>query len=179
MSDDKVKAWIEAARRDGDEEAARAIEELLARAEKAESRARDLQAKLADYMRADTELMEAAEKWKACAEQAERERDKADRRTLELCAVLEAEMQARCRAEADNAALLDALRDAIDNARPDDPNVWVRVWAVRDADHPGAALLERLRALESAARDALECMEEDWPERPVTRVLTAALKEQP
>lgn len=123
---------------------------------------RELTQKLADYMRADKALTEATEKWKARAEQAEREREETLRMWREYKAAKDADVvsadAARERAEADNAALLTALRDAIDNALPDEPDVWVRVWAVRDANHPGATLLERLRALERVQTAAVSML---------------------
>lgn len=100
----------------------------------------------ASYARATAEL-------RARAEQAEKEAERLRRQREEDAETVRAAIDARERAEADNAALLSALRDATNNARRDDPDVWDRVWAVRDAEHPGAALLERVRALE-AVRDA-------------------------
>jgi chromosome segregation ATPase len=67
-----------------------------------------------------------------------------------------------------------------DKYDPDETEGCVCVLAVLaempEGDHPGAALLERLRALESAGKDALECMDEDWPDRPATKRLADALR---
>jgi len=69
-------------------------------------------------------------------------------RILELMASLQ-------RAEADNAALLLFLREAADDLEDAGcPSHAVNPRAAADGAHPGAAMLERMRALE-AIRDAL------------------------
>lgn len=98
------------------------------------------------------------------AEQAERERDAA-REGMSGQQRLYAEVEEKLeRAEADNAALLDGLRTA------HDPHAFntchgtdcaCGVVALLDAHHPGAAMLERMRALEDALRDAVEWMRRD------------------
>lgn len=106
-------------------------------------------------------------------EAAERERDEARaERHTEWKAKVDA-LAARERAEADNAALLELLRRS-GNGDGDGMCLWCGdgdphrelcpIRAVLAANHPGAALLERLRALErftSAARD-LEWQRHDW-----------------
>ena len=102
------------------------------------------------------------------AEQAEKERDEWRTKAMdvETHPVVVALKQERGCAEADNAALLARLQAVCDAAMRSDwmgPNgerearfPWDEIeFSLRDlhADHPGAALLERLRALE-AVRDA-------------------------
>lgn len=87
-------------------------------------------------------------------QKAERERDEADKRALTMCAVQEAEMQARIRAEAYNAALLRAghwLVHERDGYHPMNCRCaeCERARHAFKQEHPGAAMLERLRALES------------------------------
>jgi hypothetical protein len=125
-------------------------------------------------------LHAAAQKVKARAEQAERERGEVVGWLAEVTVALTGERPhgamprttlqaamdattARERAEADNAALLGALRRIIDAAEATTVESrgeriaqfdWDPIYIAEDlvdAAHPGAALLERLRALEKVA----------------------------
>lgn len=73
----------------------------------------------------------------------EKERDAADKRALEMCAVQEAEMQARMRAEADNADHVRFLRGI--EALTSCDNTAEAIHVYLSSPHPGAALLEEHR----------------------------------
>lgn len=145
----------------------RTLADLHARAERAEAEVERVKDARDEDRRHLTVRWEKAE---LARQAAEAERDAADRRTLEMCAVQEAEMQARFRAEADNAALVQALsplvRDVLDlRAEGEGTSLFLardgvegpevlsvggldRLLAAVDQPHPGAAMLERLRTLE-------------------------------
>lgn len=92
---------------------------------------------------------EAVVRLRQRTEQAEMERDEARAALAQAVKVVAETHMARERAEADNAALLDSLR----RAESELSDAVVRhhgIDAVLSADHPGAALLERMRALEAA-----------------------------
>lgn len=125
-TEDKVRTWARLARWDGDADAADAIEALLARAGQAEK-----------------ERDETLRMWREYKVQKDADVARAETTANEAHA-------ARERAEADNAALLNALRDAVNGLRDSRQRRCARVAL---SDHPGATLLERLRALE-AVREA-------------------------
>lgn len=142
------------------------------------------------------------ERLAARAEQAEREvEEKSDMLETALSQRRAAEQErddalaATERAEADNAALAEQLHHQW--STPDSPGVSTRSAGMLSVNHPGTALLERLRALESlydacaayfvhaAANHDTGCPEDDTCECPhVVRVNDAfsavdALKEKP
>lgn len=114
---------------------------------------------------------------RALAEQAEQENAGAEERhrlhVESLERTLANEREARSRAEADNAALvrnIHVYHDAWKSGR--DTLALVELLRSAKTPHPGAAMLE----IRSAAIDALECMDEDWPDRPATIRLRNALR---
>lgn len=114
-----------------------------------------------------TGIGDAAVMLRERCERAERERDEAriilSNMTTECehnAAMWREERAARERADADNAALLKALLDVAE-LRLCGATLDAMADKLRAEDHPGAALLERLRALETALRDAVKWMRED------------------
>lgn len=127
-----------------------------------------LNALLAEHKRALAEMRQRAE-------QAERERDEWRRRALERDLDVTYLTDRAERAEADNAALLGALRPLVEGvldtrsrgdgsslflARDSEPGPEVlpetpleRLLDVWSADHPGSALLERMRHLEAKVEE--------------------------
>jgi hypothetical protein len=111
----------------------------------------------------------------ARAEKAEKERDEARADLVEACNQRDEQKIARERAEADNGALLLALRDVVARWPTGEMTVSRSTHeTIANADHPGAALLEHLRALEwvreaaepyrakEGATDAEETSEDGW-----------------
>lgn len=64
------------------------------------------------------------------------------------------------RAEADNAALLEALDEAVQQVESVDLQGAEALRGVLDAEHPGAALLERMRETEQISEDRRQLLED-------------------
>jgi hypothetical protein len=132
------------------------VSRLRTRAETAEAKARDLQAKLSDYMRADAVLTLAAESWKTRAEQAEGERAAL---AEDLAAVRQsAEFFDRAaneeRKHAERAKReRDALREAFRGAAPDTYEAVVESLAECLDDGPRMAMAKHARQMETRARE--------------------------
>lgn len=146
----------------------------------------DEQARMLDALRRGrAEDAETVRKAIEDRERVEQERDEA--RRLHGKAILDgsAAVSRAERAEADNAEMLDFVRQA--DSLHIGGAIKHRAFAILSADHPGTALLEYVKVLESeheAVKDAVEAMEGAWPARPVTLLLrrmfntVVALKER-
>jgi hypothetical protein len=133
---------------------------LRSRAEKAEKERDEEKAARERAYVVGWELVAEADEHKAARERAEKELEEARGEWTDTTILLGNERSARLRAEADNAALVEALRRVV--ATPEGrlhmattAGLLDDVRAAMAGQHPGDALLEYVRALE-AVREAVE-----------------------
>lgn len=95
------------------------------------------------------------------AELAERERDEARRNAHVVGVAMSNEVAARERAEADNAVLLDVLREVRIHACTElGCMACFKRAQAEQADHPGTALLERMRETERLSEERRQLLED-------------------
>ena len=100
---------------------------------------------------AEMEREETLRMWREYRAAKDADAERLTRQLSEMGAEHDTQME---RAEADNAALLQALLDAAE-LRLSGPTLAAMAERLKTEPHPGAALLERLRALEEAIRAIL------------------------